>query len=486
MARRPEYIRENDPLPTKMERHIDRLGFENSEHYFDWCWENGFDGTIEKSKTDLQDELEAFATSLEKKAKQHRLHKNPKAFLKAACSGKITSDEIDRPNFKRAVREIEASNESEAIRESLLAMLLALLKEKDLLFETTTARGETPYIRGLIKIHDRKTLWLRPLEKWKPKSNNSLKKFGELTHYLFDQYGDVPVFMEAVWLRTDRPSWRYRDWFVHLGRGYNLRTAKSPIPITKKMAHHFQQAPHDYTVEQAIRWAQLKALGASENAINACVATRICRSFENEDFWFTVLRFIARNPMLDPRQIGPLIDYLHNQKFVPVEMEVALGEWRQLPPPQPGLSMSGRTVITLMRQVAAWHDDLGRIQNLSNAAYAAPAFKGTVIKKRNGSQTIRWIIRQLRSAGELQKESEELNHCVASYHWSCMKGQCTIWSLSFTIDGHTHERRQTIEVSKDGTIVQCRGLANRDPNTEEWSIITAWADQSNLDVSTYL
>ncbi len=461
------------------------LGFMNSRSYFDWCWANGFDGTLDKSRSDLQEERDAFEVLAKEREKQTRLHKHPKAFLEAVCLGKLTSDEIDRPNFKRTAVEIEASNESSEMRQSLLQMLLALTKLDDMAFHSVAGQEETPFICGLIKLHDRKALWLRPLEDWKPKSKNRERRFGELTHHLFDKYGDVPRFMEGVWLRSDRPSWRYRDWYVHLGRGHNLRTAKSPVPLTKKMAHNFLRAPNNYSVEQAIRWGQMKALGADENAIHATVATRLARSFENEEFWFTVLRFIAENPMLDPRQIGPVIDYLQNQRFEPLEVEVAPGQWRQEPPPQPGLSMNGRTVDTLMRQVMEWHDSLGRLSHLSGDLYAKAEFDGIAVERKAGNKTLHWAIRQLRSAKDLQFEGEELRHCVASYHWSCARGDCTIWSLSVSSDGKSFQRSQTIEV-ENRMIVQCRGLGNRDPKSDEWSIVEAWARDANLRISSYL
>ncbi|MEM9617488.1 MAG: PcfJ domain-containing protein [Pseudomonadota bacterium] len=462
------------------------MGFTHSRAYFDWCWANGFEGVLEKSRSDLQEERAAFESIAAKREKQSRLHKKPNAFLEAVCTGELTSDEIDRPNFKAAAAEIESSNESEDVRLSLLEMLRVLVRHDDLTFQTVGGGDDTPFIRGLIKLHDRKALWLRPLEDWKPKSKNRERRFGELTHHLFDKFGDVPRFMESVWLRNDRTSWRYRDWYVHLGRGYNLRTAKSPVPLTKKMAHHLLRAPDDYSVEQAVRWGQMNALGATENAIHALVATRVGRSFENEEFWFTVLRFIADNPMLDPRQIGPVVDYLQNQRFELTEIEVAPGEWRQEPPPQPGLSMNGRTADTLMRQVAAWHDSLGRLRGVSSEQYEKADFEGIAIDKKGDGTPARWVIRQLRSAKDLQLESEELRHCVASYHWSCARGDCTIWSLAKSSNGKDYERRQTIEVDKSRNIVQCRGLANRDPQKEEWSVVTAWAQKADLKISHYL
>ena len=189
--------------------------------------------------------------------------------------------------------------------------------------------------------------------------------------------------------------------------------------------------------------------------------------------------------MLDPRQVGPIIDYLQNQKFVGHEVEGAPGEWQREPPPQPGLSMQGRTVTTLLRQVEDWHSALGRLRNLPNAPYQRPAFDGFSAERQGPKGTVRWKIRQLLNARDLQMESEALSHCVSSYHWSCADGDCTIWSLSAEFGPQKIERRQTIEVDQNRTIIQCRGLANRDATSEEWAIVKAWAKEANLGLSNY-
>lgn len=485
MALRPHYIREHDPLPAAVEKHIVALGFELSQNYRNWCWDNGFPGTTDKSATEMREELDYHAELTRKKQQQTRLHKHPKEFLKAVCDGELGADDIDRPIFKMVAGEIENSAEDSDKRTSLLAFLTHLNRHKNLVFGVAKD-GETPLVRGLIKLHDRKALWLRPLDDWKPKSKNPTRQFGELTHHFFDKFGDVPAFMESAWLRNDRPSWRFRDWYVHLGRGHNLRTAKSPVTITKRIAHEFLSAPKDYSVEQAVRWGQLRALDVARPSIDALVATRLGRSFANEDFWVTVLRFIGENPMLDPRQIGPIVDYLQNQKFEGMEVEVAPGQWRREPPAQPGLSMRNRTADTLLRQVDAWHRQLGEMRGYPEGTYDEAKFPGFATRKKAAGGDIHYVIRQLRSARDLVAEGRELRHCVASYHWSCAQGHCTIWSLAESTDGKTFERRQTIEVDRDGWIIQCRGLANRDPSSDEWAIVNQWAGEADLKVSSYL
>ena len=484
MARRPQIWNNGEPVPPGVAQHLHALGFDNTQAYLDWCQRYDFYPWLEKSRHEQAAERDKHAELAARRAKQVRLHKRPKPFIEAVCAGDVYADDIDRPAFKALAQEVEGTKPDAEYRQSLADTMVKLLRHDDLVFGAT-ADG-IPFVRGLIKLHDRKALWLRPLSDWKPKSKNAERQFGELTHHLFDQFGDVPRFMERAWLRTDRPSWRFRDWYVHLGRGHNLRTAKSQVKITKKIAHEFLGAPTDFTVEQAVRWGQLRAMGADPATVHAVAATRLGRSFVHEGFWVTVLRFIADNPMLDPRQIGPIVDYLQNQRFEGADVEVRPGEWRREPPAQPGLTMRGRTVATLMRQVDEWHASLGTMRDVPDGLYDAAEFPGIDIeKKRDGRAVLHWSIRQLRTARDLVLEGEALRHCVASYHWSCARGQCSIWSLSVS-EGGAYERRQTIEVTKDGQIVQCRGLANQDPTTDEWSVVNAWAAEVGLRVAAYL
>ena len=75
---------------------------------------------------------------------------------------------------------------------------------------------------------------------------------------------------------------------------------------------------------------------------------------------------------------------------------------------------------------------------------------------------------------------------LPSYHWSCARGRCTIWNLSLQTGEKDFERRQTIEVNNNRTIVQSRGLANCDPRAEEWAVVKAWAAKENLEIAPYL
>jgi hypothetical protein len=73
-----------------------------------------------------------------------------------------------------------------------------------------------------------------------------------------------------------------------------------------------------------------------------------------------------------------------------------------------------------------------------------------------------------------------MHHCVFSYKDRCIKGTCSIWSLT-SEDMGVSKRRVTIEVNDYGRIIQARGFANRSVKSDERFIISEWAKKNNLD-----
>ncbi len=174
-----------------------------------------------------------------------------------------------------------------------------------------------------------------------------MPQFSSLAGHLLAAY-PVPAFLTSVWFEGRSVEARRRQgWYLHVGSGRNIRKADLPLPYTKMMAHHFLQAPDHSTVEAALRWGQVRGLGGSKELARAIAATRLGRSFDSEDFWISVVHFFVNHPDLDLAQVGPVVDYLHHQRFLPQEVLMADGERVELGPPQPNLSMKGRTAEIL-------------------------------------------------------------------------------------------------------------------------------------------
>ena len=86
------------------------------------------------------------------------------------------------------------------------------------------------------------------------------------------------------------------------------------------MAHEVMQAPADLTVVEALRWGQCLGFGGSPELARAILATRVGRSFEHEEFWSTVIQFLARQKSLKLELFRPIIVFLLFRLFEPQEI----------------------------------------------------------------------------------------------------------------------------------------------------------------------
>jgi hypothetical protein len=330
--------------------------------------------------------------------------------------------------------------------------------------------------------------WLRPAESWVSPAANPRPQFASLAHHLFALY-PVPAFMISAWFQVppDEPH-PEQAWYKHLGLGRSVRTADLPVPLTRAMAHHFGQAPAHYTVSAALRWGQVRGLGGSPALARAVVATRLGREFGNEDFWLTVLRFFVRHPAMDTAHVGPVVDFLHAQRFAMREVFVPGQGVVPQGPPRPDYAVKGRTVASLLRQVAEWHQQLG--QDTSTPARSWPRSRVGEFRYVEGTEqqeNLRcWTIRELLTSRELSQEGQAMHHCVACYAGACARGRTTIWSLQLDTGRGPH-RALTVEVDPAGrTVRQARGKCNRLPRQAERAVLEGWAAREGLSIADHL
>jgi hypothetical protein len=391
-------------------------------------------------------------------------------FLTKIHRGELTPDHLDNA----LAREIHAGLEAAADRRALLAILRSIDSRSKLL-------ASAPHARGVIELAKSAADWIRPLERWMPKSHNPDRQFSSLARHLLATY-DVPLFMDRAWTHGTALQ---QEWFKHLGAGRNIRSARGlPVPLTKMMAHCFLQAPGTYSIEAAFRWGQTLALGGDRRLADALRETRLAREFRDEEFWLSVIRFFIRNPMLDPAHVNPIVDYLWNERFEPRVVFVGQGVAREVGPAQPNLSMRGRTAAALLRDVDEWHRRLGREVAGGRLQWKKSTFRDfQFVEGQESSRNMKlWRIRELLSSQELIAEGRRMHHCVASYAASCHGGQSSIWSMELETEAGI-EPLLTIELghgAKD--IRQVRGLRNRVATEKEKGIIRRWAVQEKLGV----
>jgi hypothetical protein len=343
--------------------------------------------------------------------------------------------------------------------------LIIILQQKTKLFVDCT------FIFPIAKVVIEKDSWIRSYETWEPKSYNADKQFSSLLRHLFTKY-KIPAFLDSLWFKTiEDSSTKNHFWFIYVCSGKNITTCSDFMkyyPMTKKIAHYFMQAPNDFTIKQAYSYGKFISLGATMRLVKALIPTKLAFSFNNdEEFKNSIVKFFIANPMLDYSQIGPIIDYIWNQKY-----EVQRGGQGRVV--QPNFSMTGRTVESLLRQVEHWHKQLTKVKG-GKVSWEHSSISDFVLEEGSEKNTKTWVIRELLNSKELIEEGRVMRHCVASYASSCSVGSNFIWSLSLN-----DEKLLTIEVSKLRRVGQIRGFANRMAAQKEKSIISQWAKKENL------
>ena len=452
-----------------------RLRLPSIEAYQEWCSREGFSINLNKTQRELDCEYQQYLQRVAMSTlKRHKRESNLQYYIHKLYSKEIRYAGTHSEELHAISDEFNKTQNRRLLRDVLVY-----------LDETSKLLSHVDYVKGVISFVAHYSKWIRPIKEWKPGTRNADRQFSSLARHLFAKYS-VPSFMDSVW---QHGSGQAKGWFIHIGMGHNIRTATHlPLPLTKKMAHHFLQAPADYSVYAAFRWAQIQALGGNKAVANAIAVTRIARQFKDNDFWLSVLRFFIDNPMLDTRQYGPIIDYIWHEKYEPRIFFIDRGVAREDPPAQPNFTMRGRTPDTLLRQVDAWHHRLGqeaRGGQLQWVKSKIPDFRFVEGQSEHRNMKV-WTIRELLNSKELSAEGRAQQHCVGSYTHSCFKGQTSIWTLDVQTSLE-REKLVTIELHlRTKTIRQVRGLRNRLATRREMEVIRRWAIQENLQIPSYV
>ena len=400
-----------------------------------------------------------------------RQMRGTRRLIRQIAAGQVAVEDLETVLLRKihaGFADIEADS-----RASLLQLFLHVERCSDLL---TTARGSSrlgprpsnTLTDGLIDLARHHASWQRPPRTWRPDSRHQTTQFHQLARHLLARY-DVPAFMDIVWFLGDGEQARTQQgWFVHIGTGGNIRTATHlPLHLTKRMAHHFLQAPPESTVGEALRWGQIIGQGGDPELVSAVVQSRLGRSFENEEFWSTVISFLVRQRGLDLSWVSSIVDYLHHRKFETQQIPQPDGSTRGAPPPEPNLSMKSRSLPKLLGQVGRWR---------GNVAATPPPFsrREAMRRRRFGhfdyedvdestGRTIRWTIHELTTPRSLAVEGEAMSHCAGDYRDRL--GQISVWSMQAQ-EGECIQRILTISIDIEKRLVtQVAGRFNTIPES---------------------
>jgi PcfJ-like protein len=492
-GRKPKKDRTNGPDPNLL-THIRSLGLSTVEEYVGWCAQNGFGRRADKHwRLQLKVRSDANRAIADARLAQKRQElRQPEKVIERIFNGDVQEHHCTQHHLKAICRAFKSAQECRRTQFALhdllrhVSVCSDLVSGRPVISQYGCQVGNT-FVDGLLALARQSLGWIRPVGDWKPQTHNARRQFSSLARHLFAEW-PVPAFVDSVWfLGNGREAVRQQEWFLHIGRGHNIRTADLPLAYTKRMAHQFMHAPSDLTVESALRWGQIHGLGGTARLVWCIAGTRLGSSFEHDEFWTTVLQFFIANPMLDLAHVGPIIDYIHLQRFVSQDVFVAPGVVERRGPPQPNFTMRGRTPASLLRQVEAWHRTLTKTEQ-PQAQWPRSridSFEFVEGAERGGNLKI-WSITELLSTKALVAEGRAMKHCVATYAHSCTSGARSIWTLEVeTFEGRS--KILTVEIENGARLIcQARGKCNMLPGEKHRAILRRWAERAGLSLAKYV
>ncbi len=304
---------------------------------------------------------------------------------------------------------------------------------------------------------------VREIGTWEKNSWVAENQMSSLIRHCFATYG-VPEFLESVFFEESKI---HMFWYVQLGRGESVLALRAfPVKFTKKMAHAFKNAKANYTLAQAIRWAQAKGYGASETMAETLAWSSLPEHFEAEAFWETVIVFFSRYEELHFGKVQEAIFYIREQIRA-----------------DQNFSMKGRTWEALTRQSDAWHLAYHkRMEAQNRAEWAVSDINGLSKAVLNGNQLTHYELVELLTSEALYEEGEAMSHCVAEYEYDCIEGKSAIFSLRKR-SGGTETILATLEVALYyRAVVQAKAQYNEPISAEAEEILFAWASKEKLDL----
>jgi hypothetical protein len=333
-------------------------------------------------------------------------------------------------------------------------------------------------IRWLAALAAHYSQWIRPLCEWQPTSRPVREELRALTAHLLAKF-PTPHFMDIVWHEPyGGEAALQQSWFIAIARGSSFRSLELPIPLTQKMEHFARQAPDHFKIFEALRFGEILALGGTPELAKAISKTRLGRKAENALFWRTVIQFLASHPDFPLSRIFDLVELIQLFKFGSEQIRTPNGiETR--PPFWPDFRIEGRTTSSLLRLIKESHVNPNHTNTLSNDWKPSIHSPFRYVQPRNDGSVLEWSIIELLNTGALQAEGRALRHCVAIYDYDCEAGESSIWSLRLRI-GAKEKRMATIEVLRDGRIVQVKAKLNARPNPCAVKVIRHWAKRERL------
>jgi PcfJ-like protein len=365
----------------------------------------------------------------------------------------------------RAISQAYSRLAGDPLARATFSTLLGCVRKRSVrILAGPPADGHHPGVEALLHLARFRTAHVRSISSWDGCEQSWRRGISSLAMHLAARY-EVPRFLGSAWCAGDGAHGdAKRRWFIAHGGGARFRSLDLPVRMTKRMEQLFLASADHFTIEYALRRAELLALGARDDLADAVLATRLAGDLTNSDFWRTVWMFlIAHAGEIALDRVGPIVDFIHAQ---------------------PNFCMKGRTPASLLRLMDRWHRGLGLVSGGSSwdRSRIRPMVHSVPAQDPHDPPVV-WEFVELTNGAQLKAEGSALKHCVAGYAAYCQRGTSRIWSLRSRRASHVRPVI-TIEIDpRRHAIVQARGFRNRLPAGKALGLLRLWAAREGLCVA---
>ena len=341
-------------------------------------------------------------------------------------------------------------------------------------------------VETFIRMIEYREHWVSQPQDWRPEPGcDAADEVFSLIDHLFVTY-PMPAFFRKAWMQPGPLRSPARDWFCQITAGKNVRTLENiPTKLTSRAAHCAMAAPVNLTIEQAFRYGQVIAFGGSEKLAHEIVRSRAGTDFRGDRNWLSLIEKLAREPKFWPHEAAIVIDYVYfwildhdgrspagllkDNHTIELARKARLF-WKQT-------AERAAAAYDNPRLTEFGHQDLRNrlLRSLINKWRAMEEVRPAIVRGTGGNE---WHISELCSELELQREGSYMHNCVASYSPDCLRGVCSIWTVSDPDGTHV----ATIRIyPKDLELDEARAPFNRQPSPEIPSVIRTWARSNQID-----
>lgn len=303
---------------------------------------------------------------------------------------------------------------------------------------------------------------VREVDTWKKDGSHAYEQAESMVKHCFEIY-EAPKFLLHSFFSSEK---KHMLWYVQLARGKSVKSLSNmPIELSSKMAHEFRNAPSFFSVNEALRFAQARGLGATVKTAQLIAFSRLANRREDQEaFWAKAVAFFSKEEDLKVNEVDEILDYL-------------LHKYRE----NTKFSFKGRTFSSLKAQSEQWHQEVVLKEQGGSFKWKPSGITPLYFSEYVNDKKVVYKTEELLSSVALYEEGKEMHHCVAEYDTECEEGQCSIFSLQREIEGQPVERLATLEIELPSKmIVQAKAKYNDDPDPKAKELIDRWVKNSQV------